>query len=241
MDTVDCITELRVCTQCKQGFPATIEWFYHSNNRKGWQSRCKKCMAENNTAYNRKVLGYKPKRQLRVDGNRICTKCDVSMPETLENFRLNSKGLHRSTCRTCENAYKRVARKKDTPARAIRLAKERVQSSIRYAKNKAVYNANRKVNPKAILAARAQAAKRRARLAQVSGKFTRQDVEAQYKSQKGLCYWCDCQLNGSYEIDHIFPIAKGGSNEPNNICCACYNCNRSKGAKTPTQWKGRLF
>jgi 5-methylcytosine-specific restriction endonuclease McrA len=46
-----------------------------------------------------------------------------------------------------------------------------------------------------------------------------------------------CQLCGKVlkddeiEFDHIIPVALGGSSEEQNLRVACFDCNRSKGAK----------
>ncbi len=41
------------------------------------------------------------------------------------------------------------------------------------------------------------------------------------------------------EIDHIMPIALGGTSEDTNLQILCRPCNRSKGSKHPDEWKGR--
>lgn len=83
--------------------------------------------------------------------------------------------------------------------------------------------------------------RRRARLKNLTEHFTASDVRSQYQAQKGRCWHCGCKLNGEYEIDHLVPIAKGGSDAANNIVCSCRKCNREKSAKTMMEWKGRLF
>lgn len=52
-----------------------------------------------------------------------------------------------------------------------------------------------------------------------------------------VCAYCGTK-EGPWEIDHIFPACKGGSNEPENLAVACRTCNRQKGAKTLTEWRG---
>lgn len=34
------------------------------------------------------------------------------------------------------------------------------------------------------------------------------------------------------EVDHINPVANGGDNDPDNLICACFNCNRGKAANS---------
>lgn len=58
--------------------------------------------------------------------------------------------------------------------------------------------------------------------------FERDDYTCQYCGARGV----------PLECDHVFPISKGGSNEDDNLVAACVPCNRSKGAKTPEQWRG---
>jgi 5-methylcytosine-specific restriction endonuclease McrA len=47
-----------------------------------------------------------------------------------------------------------------------------------------------------------------------------------------------CQMCGvtvkdgaTLEIDHIFPVSKGGTNEPDNLQVLCRDCNAGKGAQ----------
>lgn len=57
--------------------------------------------------------------------------------------------------------------------------------------------------------------------------FERDDFTCQYCGARGVLLECD----------HITPIAQGGGHEDKNLTTACMPCNRSKGAKTPEQWK----
>jgi hypothetical protein len=51
------------------------------------------------------------------------------------------------------------------------------------------------------------------------------------------CVYC----GGSAEhLDHVIPIARGGSHSIGNLVGACASCNLSKGASTITEWKKRL-
>jgi 5-methylcytosine-specific restriction endonuclease McrA len=39
------------------------------------------------------------------------------------------------------------------------------------------------------------------------------------------------------EVDHIFPVSRGGSHEIGNLQCLCRKCNMSKGAKLMSEWR----
>lgn len=41
------------------------------------------------------------------------------------------------------------------------------------------------------------------------------------------------------EIDHVRPEYMGGTARPENLTLACQPCNRSKGARTAAEWRGR--
>jgi hypothetical protein len=51
-----------------------------------------------------------------------------------------------------------------------------------------------------------------------------------------VCAYC-ATTNGPFEIDHIHPISRGGSNWDGNLCVACLPCNRSKSDKTVAEWR----
>lgn len=117
-----------------------------------------------------------------------------------------------------------------------KMIKKRAEYNIANKEKKAQYN--REYHAKNKHAGRVAHTRRRARAAAVGGKYTAVDIERQYKAQKGRCYYCNCEVGNSYEVDHIIPLSRGGSNGPENIAVACMQCNRSKGSKLPTEWDG---
>ena len=50
-----------------------------------------------------------------------------------------------------------------------------------------------------------------------------------------VCRYCG-DVAGPFHIDHIEPVAHGGSNDPENLTVACAPCNLSKGAKRLGEW-----
>lgn len=88
------------------------------------------------------------------------------------------------------------------------------------------------------------ARRRRARLRKLSGSHTAQDVFDLFAKQKARCANCFCELGEKYEVDHIIPVVKNGSDGVENLQILCVSCNRKKNAKDPFVWareNGRLL
>jgi 5-methylcytosine-specific restriction endonuclease McrA len=49
------------------------------------------------------------------------------------------------------------------------------------------------------------------------------------------CHWCGTKLE-AITIDHVIPIARGGSHTPDNLVAACARCNSSKRERLPQEW-----
>lgn len=64
------------------------------------------------------------------------------------------------------------------------------------------------------------------------GKFTIADIRALEAAQGMMCA-CTCgrSLYAGYDIDHVVPLARGGTNWPSNLQLLAPICNQRKGAK----------
>lgn len=85
---------------------------------------------------------------------------------------------------------------------------------------------------------------RRARKMAVGGKHTRQEIAALKQRQRFKCACCGDSIKTKSHIDHIVPIALGGTNDILNIQILCPTCNTKKGKKHPIDWaqeNGRLL
>jgi 5-methylcytosine-specific restriction endonuclease McrA len=94
------------------------------------------------------------------------------------------------------------------------------------------------------LLAKITANRRRARLLNAGGDYTRQDIERLLTLQRCKCANCGDSLKKGYHIDHRIPVALGGSNHRDNIELLCPPCNYAKAAKHPVafaQENGRLL
>jgi 5-methylcytosine-specific restriction endonuclease McrA len=72
---------------------------------------------------------------------------------------------------------------------------------------------------------------RRARVA--GGKLTPGLAERLLVSQRGLCACCGVPLAGKFHLDHIMPLALGGTNTDDNIQLLLPRCNIRKKDKHP--------
>ncbi len=59
-----------------------------------------------------------------------------------------------------------------------------------------------------------------------------------YGEQEGVCNGCETHFPFRiFEVDHVLPQIKGGTDHLDNLQLLCNACNRSKGDKTMAQWK----
>jgi 5-methylcytosine-specific restriction endonuclease McrA len=55
-----------------------------------------------------------------------------------------------------------------------------------------------------------------------------------------LCAYCRTKVGQVYDIDHIVPLARRGTNDSRNLQVLCPTCNRRKAAKHPNQFAREL-
>lgn len=100
-------------------------------------------------------------------------------------------------------------------------------------KVRATHNAWQKANSESRAA---KERNRRAKKKAAEGHHTKEDVRNIYEAQKGQCAYCQKQVGSTYHVDHIQPLAKGGSNWPDNLQITCPPCNLKKHARDPIEF-----
>jgi 5-methylcytosine-specific restriction protein A len=54
------------------------------------------------------------------------------------------------------------------------------------------------------------------------------------KRDTGICHYCQNRFAPhKLTMDHIVPLARGGTTTPGNVVPACLSCNRQKSVSTP--------
>ncbi len=94
-----------------------------------------------------------------------------------------------------------------------------------------------KQNPHMLLARIARRKEQEKRVGVISEKNETREIERLRRLQRDCCFYCSRALDGTGELDHKTPIAKGGSNTPENFALACLLCNKEKHAKTVPEYR----
>lgn len=214
----------KICAKCGLTKPKDVEHFKQTKGRNGsiQYRTCRDCVKADGRRYVKenkaKIAEYQKEYEIRnVD----------ALKERRRRYRLENVGAIRER--------QKRARAND-PARFKRI---QANYAARYPERLRETRRRWQVNNREAEAAKSR--NYRARKARAEGQHTRDDVRRQYETQQGRCWWCSTTLNNIYDVDHLIPLARGGSNAAENIVCACVSCNRSRAAKLPHEWNGRLL
>jgi len=89
--------------------------------------------------------------------------------------------------------------------------------------------------PRYLVTQQAQTAAKRGRRAGVPGRIAAADWRGLLDLFGHRCGWCGAG-NVPLELEHVYPISRGGPNDPTNVAPACGDCNHGKGAALPLTW-----
>lgn len=245
---------MKTCTKCKIEKPKA-EFSKGSKNQDGLQYNCNTCCAAyrkanserlraRNAEYyaaNKEIILAQKSAYYFANSAAIIAKTAAHQSKNKDSVSAR-KAKHyadnKSTFAAKHAAYRAANREKIRVRRAYYYGSKKEEFQIyrrkRYAENKETYLE--------------RARNRRARKRNAEGTHTASDIRSIFEKQQGLCANCQIKLSKSgrqrYHVDHIMPLALGGSNWPENLQCLCPSCNLSKGAKHPDEWaaqNGRLI
>jgi hypothetical protein len=60
-------------------------------------------------------------------------------------------------------------------------------------------------------------------------------VDCRAVMSEGACRFCGDRL-GPFEVEHLVPLCRGGSNDLSNLACSCVSCNTQKGTMLLHEW-----
>ncbi len=241
--------ELKTCSWCKQAKPRS-EFSPKKITRDKLDSWCKACNRERARLRREKNRKPMPPEEPIPDGMKKCPKCDLIKPVSdFNRNRATTDGLAWQ-CRQCDKEYRQAHYAKNREKILAANRQWRIENPEKYEEcSRAYYEANRdkKIenakrwatdNPERTRArARKGARVRRAKLRGVeSDNWTREGI---LERDGLLCSYCGYHSDDptDFEIDHIYPLSRGGSDTEDNLTVACRPCNRSKFHSTLLDWK----
>jgi 5-methylcytosine-specific restriction endonuclease McrA len=157
---------------------------------------------------------------------KTCLGCHATLP--FSEYHKHPKGAQglNPKCKTCKRIADKTSRDKKPYKNAV--------NSLRFRELNPDYKKNwAKEHPDKISMANAR---RRARILD-NGIF---DISAKEISElyASSCFYCGSFNN--IQLDHVMPIAKGGTHSIGNLVAACSWCNQSKKDLTLMEWRMSL-
>lgn len=248
------------CTKCGETYPLTPEYWYRDKSKlSGFAPRCKLCRSAGDKQFREnhseeiKLRKKRDKDKIRAQERMYREQNREIIRERARRYRLahleevkarqqewrknNPDYFKEYRCRNID----RIEARRKAHYSKYRDSRLEYEKKYRAGNKEAIAQRGkswRRRNPEK---ARAASHRRRSRVFGTSGEWTKDDATLMFSNQKGKCWWCGKKIRGTYHVDHIIPLARGGSNAPNNLCISCPPCNMSKGAKLPSEWAGRLF
>lgn len=134
-----------------------------------------------------------------------------------------------SNCVECDRIKDRLAYQKDSSKR-IKQAKDWAKSN-RDKRNRYYKKYATKYPEKIAVRAR----NRRIAVRGLAGTHSEKDINEIMLLQHMKCAYCKNALQ-EYHVDHIVPVASGGSNNRANLQILCPKCNWHKSAKDPIEF-----
>ena len=184
---------------------------------------------------------------------KACYRCSTEKPLSAFHRDKTRRDGRFTYCKVCVLAAAKAKKQKPTERRRIWEAEYRARNRARVAANKLRwYEAHKDLakarsrswyaENKTKAAVRRQAYyeqnkvayrsyrhARKARVRGAEGSYTRDELIQLLQKQQWRCVVCAVSLEGGYHVDHIVPLAAGGSNWASNIQALCAPCNLSKG------------
>lgn len=231
------IMVLRECHKCKQTLH--LSSFSSAGNGK-IQTTCKACAS--NTA----------REYYWANRDRVLANVRLYRSLNLGVIKVRGKAWRSKNEATIKESKRQYAREHSEALSAKSRAWYAANKKVAVERQRQYYIANvkrirenilawQKANPDKYRAVRiATKQRRRARERGADGSYSAADIRTLLKAQNCLCAACQRNITKDYSVDHVMPLARGGSNDPSNLQLLCVPCNATKGAMHPDDWAARI-
>jgi 5-methylcytosine-specific restriction endonuclease McrA len=147
---------------------------------------------------------------------KTCTKCgEVKTMQHFYRNKIMGRGLQGS-CKSCWNIWRRGF---------IKNTNKKTKKEI-----KKKFKKLKKNNPEKF---KAYQHNTRLKRREAEGNYTKKDILFLLEKQRYKCAICKKCVKKKYHVDHIQPLARGGTHWPRNLQILCPFCNVNKSSKDP--------
>lgn len=152
---------------------------------------------------------------------------------------LSPRMIHNGVCCACAEAKRADAQLRRELAALVR-KERRVLRAARVPDPEKLKEYKRQYYLRNKEAYLARGHRRRVLIGRSPGHFTSDDVARVKVQQRNKCGACRQPLK-KYHVDHVVPLARGGTNEARNIQLLCPSCNCRKHARDPIEFMRSTF
>lgn len=157
-----------------------------------------------------------------------------------EYRKLNQKKIQAQTAAWCKENPERVA---EYAKRHYEANREKILTAKRAKRADGAYYATYRLKNRSTVRRNQQ--NYRARRKNAPGKLSKDIVDRLMVLQRARCAACRSNLKKTgHHLDHLVPLARGGTNEDSNVQLLCPRCNCAKRHADPIEWaqrNGRLL
>ena len=225
----------KLCRSCKE-IKATTDFYKDNRSKDGLRSYCKKCLLKYN---------YRHSTKNKESKTEYMEKYRFKNKESLKEYSAKYRDKNKDAIRAKHTKYiveyraknKAAIKERDSYYRAKNKESINAKNAEYRAKNKAAIKECRtKYYVKHKAKVMAYKRNRRAKKNFAPGSHTNKDILMLFELQRHRCAICKCSVKNGYHVDHIYPLASGGSNGKENLQILCPACNLSKSTKHPIQF-----
>ena len=177
---------------------------------------------------------------------KVCTKCNCFLE--IEKFSPNKqyKDGFNYWCKPCCNQYRQSRpRQKRITSSEVNKANYNKHKQKRLLSFKEYYSNNKETIKQKQKQYRQNNKKyiylknRKRKKLLLGNNISPQEIQSLIKKFNNCCYYCGSDQH--IQIDHVFPLSKGGEHCIYNLVPACRACNLAKKDKLPQEWFKIIF